>query len=115
MGTRFAYRTRTVKRFFEPPTDGGPNVVFEGPGRDNKAFPPPTFLVPSLIALEEEVNGSGAATFESFCYQTRRGLVSDFHGDAKGSGWGRMENECTLTFSHFLQTMVWYRLIRTGG
>jgi len=61
-----ACRTRTVNRFFDTPADGGPNVVFEGPGRDNRAFPPPTFLLPSLIALEEEVNGSGAATFESF-------------------------------------------------
>ena len=61
---------RTVNRFFDPPADGGPNVVFEGPGRDNRAFPPPTFLVPSFIALEEDVNGSGAATFESFCYST---------------------------------------------
>ena len=59
---------RTVKRFFEPPTDGGPNLVFEGPGRDNKAFPPPTFRDPSLIALDEDVNGSGAATFESFWF-----------------------------------------------
>ena len=57
---------RTVNRFFDAPTDGGPNVVFEEPGRDNRAFPPPTLLVPSLMALEEEVNGSGAATFESF-------------------------------------------------
>ena len=79
---RCVRRTLTVNRFFDAPTDGGPNVVFEGPGRDNKAFPPPTFLVPSLIALEEEVNGSGAATFESFCHPTRRGLVSDFHRDA---------------------------------
>jgi len=55
-----------VNRFFDPPTDGCPSFGFEGPGRDNKAFPPPTFLVPSLIALEEDVNGSGAATFESF-------------------------------------------------
>jgi len=55
-----------VNRFFDPPTEGGPNVVFEGPGRDNKAFPPPTFLVPSLIALEEDMKGSGAATFDSF-------------------------------------------------
>ena len=60
-------KKRTVNRFFDPPTDGGPNDFFEGPGRDNKAFPPPTLRVPSLIALEEEVNGSGAATFESFC------------------------------------------------
>ena len=55
-----------MNRFFDPPTEGGPNVVFEGPGRDNRAFPPPTFLVPSFIALEEDMNGSGAATFESF-------------------------------------------------
>ena len=60
-----------MNRFFDPPADGGPNVVFfEGPGRDNKALPPPTLRVPSLIALEEEVNGSGAATFESFCNPT---------------------------------------------
>ena len=64
---------RTVNRFFDPPADGGPNVVFEGPGRDNRAFPPPTFLVPSFIALEEDVNGSGAATFESFCDSVRYG------------------------------------------
>ena len=66
---------RTVNRFFEtPPADGGPNVVFEGPGRDNKAFPPPTFRVPSLIALEEEVNGSGAATLESFWFGETVGI-----------------------------------------
>ena len=60
---------RTENRALDPPpADGGPNDVFEGPGRDNKAFPPPTFLVPSLIALEEDVNGSGAATLESFCF-----------------------------------------------
>jgi hypothetical protein len=69
-------RERTVNRFFDPPTDGGPNVVFEEPGRDNKAFPPPTFREPSLIALEEDVNGSGAATFESFCW-VPTGLVSE--------------------------------------
>ena len=57
-----------MNRFFEPPADGGPKVVFEEPGLDNRAFPPPTFRDPSLIALEEEVNGSGAATFESFCF-----------------------------------------------
>ena len=79
---------RTVNRFFDPPTDGGPNVVFEGPGRDNRAFPPPTFLVPSFIALEEDVNGSGAATFESFCHSIRRGLVNGLHGDVNGDGNG---------------------------
>ena len=68
-----------------PPADGGPNDVFEGPGRDNKAFPPPTFLVPSLIALEEDVNGSGAATLESFCSEL--GFVSeDFLMERVGEG-----------------------------
>ena len=71
---------RTVNRFLDPPALGGPNVIFEGPGRDNRAFPPPTFRSPSLIALEEEVNGSGAATFESFC----SGFVSDFQSGENG-------------------------------
>ena len=70
-----AGRTHTVNRFFDTPADGGPNFVFEGPGRDSRALPPPTFLLPSLIALEEEVNGSGAATFESFWTTISRRLL----------------------------------------
>ena len=96
--TRCVSGKRTVNRFFDPPADGGPNFVFEGPGRDNKAFPPPTLRVPSLIALEEEVNGSGAATFESFCSSVSRSLLAMTGVERK--------NKPTLTFSHLLQTMV---------
>lgn len=95
---------RTVNLFFDPPALGGPNVVFEGPGRDNKAFPPPTFRVPSLIALEEDVNGSGAATFESFCYPTR--AISKRLSMATHVEGERMDKKYALTFSHFLQTMI---------
>lgn len=42
---------------------------------ENRPFFPslfsPTFLVPDLMLLEDEVNGSGAATFDNF-YQTYR-------------------------------------------
>ena len=93
---------RTVNRFFDPPADGGPNFVFEGPGRDNKAFPPPTLREPSLIALDEEVNGSGAATFESFCYPVHGGISQ---GPSEAVQVKR-KRRCVLTFSHFLQTMV---------
>lgn len=37
----------------------------ELPGRDNNLFSP-TFLEPSLMLVELEVNGSGAATLDSF-------------------------------------------------
>lgn len=85
---------------FDLPRDGGPNDFFEGPGRDNKAFPPPTFLVPSLMALEEDVNGSGAATLESFCCHSLRDLSATLSGNGE-----KVRSSSTLTFSHFLQTI----------
>jgi hypothetical protein len=55
----------TVNLFFDRPD--GPAAILEGPGRvKSREFPPPTFLEPSLIELEVDVNGSGAATLESF-------------------------------------------------
>ena len=42
------------------------NLFFELPGLVSNLFSP-TFREPSLMLCELEVNGSGAASFESFC------------------------------------------------
>ena len=41
------------------------NLFFELPGRESSLFSP-TLLEPSLIAFEDDVKGSGAASFEVF-------------------------------------------------
>lgn len=63
----------------------------ELPGRDNSLFSP-TFLDPSLMLVELEVNGSGAATLDSFY-----GYVEK---------WVQVEQNKRLAVSHFLQTMT---------
>jgi hypothetical protein len=63
------------------------------PGRDRSLFSP-TFLDPSLILLELALNGSGAATFESFYGYDKWCIL--LQGKQQGKN----------TDSHLLQTMM---------